>query len=47
MARKQPIFAYAFHATETVDRVVRHVGLEVVARTPTVRGSVFISARKP
>lgn len=47
MARRKPIFAYAFHATETVDRVVRHVGLEVVARTPTVRGSVFLSARKP
>jgi SAM-dependent methyltransferase len=47
MARKQPIFAYAFHATETVDRVARHVGLEIVGRTPTVRGSVFVSARKP
>jgi ubiquinone/menaquinone biosynthesis C-methylase UbiE len=47
MARKQPIFAYAYHATDTVDRVMEQLGLQVVGRHPTPRGSVFVSARKP
>jgi len=47
MARKQPIFAYAYHATETVDRVLLQHGLELVDRHPTPRGSVFVSARRP
>lgn len=47
MRRRQPIFAYAYHATDTVDRVLQHLGLEVQERWPTARGSVFVNARKP
>lgn len=47
MARKQPIFAYAYHATDTVDRVLLQHGLELVGRHPTARGSVFVSACRP
>lgn len=47
MARKKPIYAYAYHSTDTVDRVLRHLGLEIASRHPTPRGSVFVCARKP
>lgn len=46
MAREQPIFAYAYHGSETVDKVLAALGFEVVDRFPTLRGSVFVTARK-
>ena len=46
MARKQPIFAYTYHSTETVDKIVDLLGFKVVDRYPTVRGSVFVTAQK-
>lgn len=46
MARKQPIFAYAYHSTETVNKVVDLLGFKIVDRYPTVRGSVFVTAQK-
>jgi ubiquinone/menaquinone biosynthesis C-methylase UbiE len=46
MSRKQPIFAYAYHVAATIDRVVELLGFEIVNRHPTIRGSVFVTARK-
>jgi ubiquinone/menaquinone biosynthesis C-methylase UbiE len=46
MARTKPIFAYAYHATPTVDRMLDELGFDLVDRFPTMRGSVFVSARK-
>jgi ubiquinone/menaquinone biosynthesis C-methylase UbiE len=46
MARSAPIFAYAYHATPTVDRMLDELGFDVVDRFPTVRGSVFVTARR-
>ncbi len=47
MARERPIFAYTYHTADTVDRVLRLHGLEPVERFGTIRGSVFVVARKP
>ena len=38
--RKQPIFAYAYHATHTIDRVMEDLGLQVVGRHATPRERV-------
>jgi SAM-dependent methyltransferase len=46
MARPQPIFAYAYHCTETIDKVVAATGFRLLGRTPTARGSVFVTAQK-
>jgi hypothetical protein len=46
MSRKQPIFAYAYHVAATVDGVLERLGFEVLARHPTIRGSVFVTARR-
>jgi ubiquinone/menaquinone biosynthesis C-methylase UbiE len=46
MARPKPIFAYAYHATATVDRMLDEVGFDLVDRFPTVRGSVFVTGRR-
>ncbi len=46
MARKQPIFAYTYHSTETVDKILELLGFRIIDRSPTVRGSVFVTARK-
>lgn len=46
MARKQPIFAYTYHSAETVDKVLDLLAFAVVDRCPSVRGSVFVTARK-
>lgn len=46
MARQQPIYAYTYHATATVDKVLASLGFEVLDRFPTIRGSMFVAARK-
>lgn len=46
MARKNPVFAYNYHSTETIDKVVSLLGFKIVDRCPTIRGSVFITAQK-
>ena len=46
MARKQPIYAYTYHCTEAIDRVLDLHGFRIVDRCPTVRGSVFVTAEK-
>lgn len=46
MARSTPIYAYNYHRTETVDRILDETGYEIIGRQPTVRGSVFVTARK-
>ena len=46
MARKQPILAYTYHSTETVDKVLNLLGFKIVNRYPTLRGSVFVTAQK-
>jgi len=46
MARKRPIFAYAYHCTETIDKVLNSRGFRVLGRSTTGRGSVFVTAQK-
>lgn len=46
MARKQPILAYTYHSTETVDKILDLLGFKIVGRYPTLRGSVFVTAQK-
>lgn len=46
MARRQPIFAYAYHAGAAIDRILALQGFEVLGRQATLRGSVFVTARK-
>lgn len=46
MTKKNPVFAYNFHGTEIIDRIVSLSGLKVVDRYPTIRGSVFVTAQK-
>jgi hypothetical protein len=46
MGWQQPIFAYVYHCAETIDKVVATTGFRLLGRTPTARGSVFVTARK-
>jgi SAM-dependent methyltransferase len=46
MARKQPIFAYTYHSTEAVNKVLDMLGFRIVDRQLSVRGSVFVTAQK-
>lgn len=46
MARESPVYAYNYHSTDTIDRVVDLLGFKIVDRYPTIRGSVFITAQK-
>jgi len=46
MAKESPVYAYNYHSTETIDKVVSLLGFKIVDRYPTIRGSVFITAQK-
>jgi|GEM_PF-5879618 len=46
MAKESPVFAYNYHSTETIDKIVSLLGFKIVNRYPTIRGSVFITAQK-
>jgi len=45
MARESPVYAYNYHSTETIDKIVSLLGFKIVDRYPTIRGSVFITAQ--
>jgi hypothetical protein len=46
MGWQQPIFACVYHCAETIDKVVATTGVRLLGRTPTVRGSVFVTAQR-
>lgn len=46
MAKDAPVYAYNYHSTETINKVVSLLGFKIVDRYPTIRGSVFITAQK-
>ncbi len=46
MARRQPFPVYTYHRTETIDKLLASLGFYVVGRFPTLRGSLFVTARK-
>lgn len=46
MAKESPVYAYNYHATETIDKIASLLGFRIVDRYPTIRGSVFITAQK-
>jgi ubiquinone/menaquinone biosynthesis C-methylase UbiE len=47
MAKRRPIFNYNYHATSTIDKLLTRAGLTIVERRPSVRGSTYVTARKP
>lgn len=46
MAREHPIFAYAYHDSASIDKVLALLGFDIVERHPTIRGSTYVRARR-